>query len=210
MDKEKLTEIISKNIAHFRKLSGLTQAQLAERLNYSDKSVSKWERGDGIPDIFVLEEMSEIFGVKVNDFLDEKSLQKRKIKPPLSFGKKVLITVLSSVFVWFVMTTVFVLLNLILSFIGSDYHEQWIVLIYAIPIMAIVDIVLSEVWKWKIASAFFVSLLIWGLAVSIHLSLYIFAVPFRILSLVYLIPAVMQILVGLWYALRITKYKRDT
>ena len=146
----------------------------------------------------------------MNDFLDEKSLQKRKIKPPLSFGKKVLITVLSSVFVWFVMTTVFVLLNLILSFIGSDYHEQWIVLIYAIPIMAIVDIVLSEVWKWKIASAFFVSLLIWGLAVSIHLSLYIFAVPFRILSLVYLIPAVMQILVGLWYALRITKYKRDT
>ena len=61
MDKEKLTEIISKNIAHFRKLSGLTQAQLAERLNYSDKSVSKWERGDGIPDIFVLEEMYDIF-----------------------------------------------------------------------------------------------------------------------------------------------------
>lgn len=210
MDKEVLTNIISKNIAHFRKLSGLTQAELAEMLNYSDKSVSKWERGDGLPDITVLAEMASIFGVTVNDFLDEKSLQKRKIKPPLSFAKKVLISVLSSVFVWFIMTTIYVLVSLILSFINAEFSGQWIIFVYAIPIMAIVDVVLSEVWKWKIASAIFVSLLIWGLFASVHLSLFIFSVPIKSLSLLYLIPAVMQILVALWYVLRFIKPKRMT
>lgn len=208
MEKEKLTKIISKNIAHFRKLSGMTQAELAAKLNYSDKSVSKWERGDGVPDVIVLNEMAEIFGVSLNDFTNESSLQKKRIKPPLSLRKKVIITVLSSVFVWFLMTTIYVLVSLILSYIHADYSGQWIIFIYAIPIMAIVDVVLSEVWKWKLASAIFVSMLIWGVTASVYFSLYIFSVALKGLSLLYLIPAVMQILVALWYVLRFTKPNR--
>ena len=62
-----LNEVISSNIVKYRKESGLTQLELAEKLNYSDKAVSKWERGDGLPDIEVLMRMSEIFGVTVNE-----------------------------------------------------------------------------------------------------------------------------------------------
>ena len=51
---EKLRQLIAENIAYYRKLNGDTQAGLAEKLSYSDKSVSKWERGDGTPDIFIL------------------------------------------------------------------------------------------------------------------------------------------------------------
>ena len=68
---EKLRQLIAENIAYYRKLNGDTQAGLAEKLSYSDKSVSKWERGEAIPDAAVLKRMSEIFGVTVDYLLNE-------------------------------------------------------------------------------------------------------------------------------------------
>ena len=69
MDDEKLKNQIGANIAAYRKNAGLTQAGLAEKLNYSDKAVSKWERGDSIPDVLTLMALAEQFGITVNDLL---------------------------------------------------------------------------------------------------------------------------------------------
>ena len=69
MDLEKLKRQIGTNIALQRKNAGLTQAGLAEKLNYSDKAVSKWERGDSTPDILTLVQLSELFEVSVSDLL---------------------------------------------------------------------------------------------------------------------------------------------
>ena len=63
-----LKGIIAKNIIDLRRQNGMTQAELAERLNYSDKAVSKWERGESVPDIAVLKSIADIFSVTV-DFL---------------------------------------------------------------------------------------------------------------------------------------------
>ena len=54
---EDIKKIISKNIQTLRKDADLTQSELAERLNYSDKAVSKWERGESVPDIVVLKQI---------------------------------------------------------------------------------------------------------------------------------------------------------
>ena len=54
MDDEKLKFQIGANIAAYRKQAGLTQAGLAEKLNYSDKAISKWERGESIPDVLTM------------------------------------------------------------------------------------------------------------------------------------------------------------
>ena len=56
-------EIIAENITALRKSARLTQAELAEKLNYSDKAISKWERGDSVPDVLVLAELAELYGV---------------------------------------------------------------------------------------------------------------------------------------------------
>ena len=66
MNDEKLRLKLGGNIATYRKKSGLTQAGLAEKLNYSDKAISKWERGDSLPDITVLAKISEMFGVTLD------------------------------------------------------------------------------------------------------------------------------------------------
>ena len=65
---------IGKNIAAFRKGANLTQAELAQKINYSDKSVSKWESGNGAPDVYVLMSLAELFGVTVNDLVGESAV----------------------------------------------------------------------------------------------------------------------------------------
>ena len=71
MDDEKLKYQIGANIAAYRKQAGLTQAGLAEKLNYSDKAVSKWERGESVPDVLTLVVLAEQFGITVNDLLKD-------------------------------------------------------------------------------------------------------------------------------------------
>ena len=71
MTDERLKNQIGTNIAHLRKRSGLTQAGLAEKVNYSDKAVSKWERGESAPDILTLVSLAEVFGVTVDDLLKD-------------------------------------------------------------------------------------------------------------------------------------------
>ena len=62
---DELKETISKNLVELRTGARLTQAQLADMLNYSDKAVSKWERGEAIPDIRVLIKLAEIYNISV-------------------------------------------------------------------------------------------------------------------------------------------------
>ena len=66
-----LKQLIGKNITKLRTSSKLTQAEFAEQLNYTDKAVSKWERGESLPDIVILKQIADMFGVKVDYLLSE-------------------------------------------------------------------------------------------------------------------------------------------
>ena len=66
---EDIKQIIAKNIASLRTDSKLTQLELAEKLNYSDKAISKWERGESIPDVITLKAVADLFGVTVDYLL---------------------------------------------------------------------------------------------------------------------------------------------
>ena len=71
MDDELLKNRIGRNIASYRKQARLTQAGLAEKLNYSDKAVSKWERAESIPDITVLKAIADMFEVPLDYLVQE-------------------------------------------------------------------------------------------------------------------------------------------
>ena len=66
---DELKQLIAANLAAFRKANRLTQAELAEKINYSDKVISKWERGESTPDVLILHQLAEIYGVTVDRFL---------------------------------------------------------------------------------------------------------------------------------------------
>lgn len=77
MVSQELHRKIAENLQLYRRLHGLTQAGLAEALNYSDKSVSKWERGEAAPDIGVLYQLSEIYDVTVSELIGQTSRSKK-------------------------------------------------------------------------------------------------------------------------------------
>lgn len=71
MTEKEFREVLSKNIAMYRQLNGLTQAELAECISYSDKSVSKWERAEGVPDAFTLLALSEVFDISLSELVGQ-------------------------------------------------------------------------------------------------------------------------------------------
>ncbi len=144
---------LAKNLTHFRKTAGFTQAELAEKINYSDKSVSKWESGNGVPDIYVLVQLAELYGVMVDTLLGDGA--------PVRVQKKTrslhaLIMLLCSGIVWLVATFFFVTMQFLLP--GRAW---WIAFLYAVPVNAIVLLVYASVWKYRTLSFVSVSLIIW-------------------------------------------------
>ena len=157
-----INQRIAKNLAHYRKAAGLTQVELAEKINYSDKSVSKWESGNGVPDVYTLMQLAELYGVTVDALLGKGT----PVAPKKSTkGLHWLIMLLSSGIVWLVATCAFVVLRLLLP-----NSLSWFAFVYAIPVNAIVMIVYASVWKYRILNFFSVSTLVWTVLLSLYLS----------------------------------------
>ena len=108
---ESLNKVIAKNISGLRKKAGLTQQQFAEKFNFSDKTISKWELGNAIPTVDVLKEIADSYGVTVDYLLeeheefDEASLKKTKRKidnrlPILLLVNMVIFLIATVIFVW--------------------------------------------------------------------------------------------------------------
>lgn len=165
MEEIEFKKIVANNISYYRKKMGLTQLQLAEKINYSDKAISKWERAESLPEVYVLNQLATFFGVTLNDFLTVG----RKPREPLAVKTRILISILSAGIVWLVATIIFVLINLISSNIGYD---TWLLFIYAIPLSSIVLLVFSLIWGNNRLSFAFVTSLSVGLTLSIYLSLF--------------------------------------
>ncbi len=76
MDVKKIGEFIAKN----RKLKGLTQEQLGERLGVSNKTISRWENGNYMPDLSLLKPLSEELGITLNELLSGEKIEKENIE----------------------------------------------------------------------------------------------------------------------------------
>ena len=180
MDGENLKYQIGANIAAYRKRIGLTQAGLAEKLNYSDKAVSKWERGESVPDVVTLVQLAEQFGVTVNDLLVDPNalpdnpgtlekaivhVSERALKRKADKG---IILRLCTTLVWFVALLVFV----VVSSLGIP--KSWVAFFYAIPANAVVLLSLRSAWhdfRWNRA---LISVIMWGSLLSVYMSLLLF------------------------------------
>lgn len=179
MDDEKLKYQIGANIAAYRKRAGLTQLALAEKLNYSDKAVSKWERGESIPDVLTLMQLASQFGIPVNDLLTdpealpgnpgtlEKAMTQVSEKALKRKANKNVILALSSTLVWFVALLAFVLMS------PFDFLEKYsrLLFFYAIPANAIVLLSLRSAWHDFRWNKMLISAIVWGTLLSIYVTL---------------------------------------
>lgn len=205
MDSEKLKSRIGSNIAMLRKQQGLTQAELAEKLNYSDKAVSKWERGESVPDVLTLMALAEQFDTDVNTLLSdpnalpdnptnlEKAMVQVSEKALRRKANKNIILALSTTLVWFVALLFFV----VISSFGIPY--SWVAFFYAVPVTAIVLLSLRSAWhdfRWNKG---LISAIVWGSLMSIHVSLLVFIG--QNVWKVFLLGVPGQIAIFLWFRL---------
>ena len=177
MNDEKLKKQIGANIAAYRKRLGLTQAGLAEKLNYTDKAVSKWERAESVPDVLTVAALAEVLGITVNDLLTDpnelpeetgavQQAMERVVEKTLKRkADKKIILGLSSILVWSVALFVYVVVS------SLDIPNSWLAFFYAVPANAIVLLSLRSAWhdfRWNRA---LISAIMWGTIASVYATL---------------------------------------
>ncbi len=178
MTNEELKSRVGSNIARLRRDAGLTQADLAEKLNYSDKAVSKWERAESMPDLLTLLQLAELFDTDVNQLVtseDASAMTEPAAPAPQivsaprgrHIADKGVIQKLCSILVWFVALFVYTILD------SFDVPYGWITFFFAIPANAIVLLSLRSAWHMYNLNKILISLIMWGSLLCIYLLFYI-------------------------------------
>ncbi len=161
-----IPQIIAKNITALRKNAGMTQAGLAEKIGYSDKSISKWERADGIPDVLCLKAIADLFGVTVDYMLTEdhpavsQTVPEPETEPEkprqLYTTNHAAVTLVAVAGVWLLAFIVYIILRLCSISFGLSF-------VIACPVTAILLIVFNSLWGRPNLNFWFISLLVWSI-----------------------------------------------
>lgn len=190
---------IGKNISEYRKVAGLSQIDFAEKLNYSDKAVSKWERGESLPDIVVLKQIADMFGITVNDLISYKDIKRKKLDLKKLLQNKIFVLILSIGLVWLI-STIFFVFALIFNILPN---HSWLMFIYALPVSFIICVVFTAIWKNRLFLTISESMLVFTIVLSLCLS-----VHYSRIWYLFLIAIPLEILILLWNLMKRKKWKK--
>ena len=185
-----INQKIAKNLIAYRKAAGLTQAEVAEKIHYSDKSVSKWESGNGVPDVYTLVQLANLYGVSINAFLGEETEVRQKTK---SRWLHLLIILLSVGIVWLVAIFSFVTLRLV-----NPDGAWWLIYLYAVLVTAVVTLVYAAIWRYRIINFLSVTTIIWMALTCCFMTVITFVKDTTGLWCIFLIGVPLQVLEILW------------
>lgn len=189
---ESLRKIIGSNLAELRKERKITQLELAEMFGYTDKAISKWEKGDTLPDIETLYQLASFYGVTI-DYLtndlpeEEKEILTNPTNQTNIKANRISIVLLSISLVWMLATICFVW---IMVFNSVNYYQ---VFIYAIPLTSIVLGLFNKTRGKRKYNFYIYTLFLWSLLSSIYVGF----LHYNLWPL-FLLGAPSQILIFLW------------
>jgi transcriptional regulator with XRE-family HTH domain len=196
MTQEEIKNNFSQNLIKLRKSNGLTQLALAEKLNYSDKAVSKWEVGSVLPDIETMSHIADFFGTTVNDLIYPEKKFKR-----VFWKNHLFITLISIALAWLLAITTFLILQQ-----TTNLPRLWLTFTITVSTSMIILVVFSSIWFKKIAIMISISGLLWSIITNIFL-----IVNTSSLWIIFIIGVVGQIIIVFWSQLkkiRIPKYRK--
>ncbi|HKM02382.1 MAG TPA: helix-turn-helix transcriptional regulator [Bacilli bacterium] len=184
-DELDLNQIVAMNIVELRKEAKWTQVELADKLHYTDKAVSKWERGESIPELVTLKKIADLFGVTIDYLTSEKPPNEKKdfMLPKIIQTNRIIITAIVTSFVFIIATIIFVY--------GYLYLEQirfWTAFVWAVPFSAFLLIFFNRQWGKRKFSFYVYSIFLWSLIAAIFIEtmqygtwmLFILGIPIQI------------------------------
>ncbi len=184
---ENLNFIVGKNLQILRKKNKLTQAELAERFSYSDKAVSKWEKGESLPPIEVFYRLAKFYEVSLDSIVGEEKIKSREIEKADIRKRYLYITLLSVLAVWLIALLILVFLHI---FTQKYYFMSFA---WAVPVSLVVGIVFDSVWNKSKTLFLLVSGLVWSTLLCLAIQL----LHFNIWEIL-LIGIPLQIAIFLW------------
>ena len=176
---EDLKLIFARNLVALRRKEKLTQAEFAEKINYSDKAVSKWERAESVPDVTVLVSIARFFGVTL-DFLvtehENTAVAAEELQPRKRETRNRLLTYAIVMFgILLVEMIVFFAIGASVPSIGERILYC---LVFPLPLAAVVSVVLCSVWEKKFLMFLSVFALVWAIIADAFLIIRIVFAPF--------------------------------
>ncbi len=161
-----LEEIVAANLTELRRARGWTQAELAEMINYSDKSVSKWERGDGLPDLKVITRLASLYGVSLDTLVTEKTPEelKQTQQPKGQLALRIITELLAFSVVYLAATVIYFLA-------AVNGATPWTLFIWPLPIAFGLLTFFNYSWKYTVCAIVFASLFVWTLLTALYLQL---------------------------------------
>lgn len=194
---------VAKNISTLRQMNNMTQTELGEKLNYSDKTISKWERGESTPDISVLVEIASMFGVTLDSLVRSENMKTAVNEcksEEVKYNRRVIAYISESVG-FFVAILAFIITTLIIQ----KTTFQWLYIVYSVPVVLVVKLVFNTIWFNPRRNYLIVSALMWSVLSSIHITFLYFGIN---VALVYLIGVVGQVIIVLWSFLKKQKVNK--
>lgn len=202
---ETLKPIIASNITELRRSHGFTQQELADRLNYTDKAISKWERGESVPDVIVLKQIADMFGVTVDYLLCE--VHEEPCPPPdtvpaedkkrqQSLRTRGFVTGMSILIIWIAALVLFIVLDTASVSVWANLF----VFACAVPASFILWLVMNSIWFNKRRNYLIISLLMWSLLALVYVAVWLFAS--RHLWLIFLLGLPGQAIIVMWSRLK--------
>ena len=159
---EEIREIVAENISALRNDKKMTQLELAEVLNYSDKAVSKWERGESIPDVITLKAMADLFGVTVDYIITRHNPGEKRKGAHTARNNHIFITLLAVAGVWILGTCIYSIASMFKFYI-------WETFVVCVPISLIVMLVFNSVWGKPKLNFAIISALLWSMLATLFI-----------------------------------------
>lgn len=192
-------DILAQNLIKLRTENNLTQTELAEKLNYTDKSISKWEHGETTPPIDVLKDIADLYNVSLDYLVTETpdEFYDKKYNVKENAPNKLLITLLSTSIVWIIATMLFVYSSIF------KIERPWLFFVFAVPVSMIVLLVFNCIWGRRTLTFIIISIFMW----STLACLYLYLLEYNLWS-IFIIGAPLQVALVLWSQLKTSKRKR--
>ena len=189
---EDIKSNVAKNITELRILNNMTQMELAEKLNYSDKTISKWERAESSPDISVLVEMADLFGVTLDYLVRSENIEEAVVEHKTNEVKynRRAVSYIAEGGGWIIAIFAFIITTLI----TNQMSFQWLYFLYALPVVLIVKLIFNSIWFNPRHNYLIISALMWSILATIHITFLYFKVN---VTLIYLLGVAGQIVIVL-------------
>lgn len=184
-----IKQIIANNLITLRKKNNLTQNELAEKINYSDNAISRWEHAEATPSIETLQQIADIFNIPLSSLIEDNAVTTAEKNDKVQMLNKLAIILISVSLVWVGATIIFACSQFIFD------YTFWTIFLWSIPTVSLVMLPFHRYWGRHIYKFVILSVFLWTLIGATYIQFYNTT---HWLWLIFIIGVPIQVALAIW------------